>query len=114
MWKNDEFCCKYCNFKNLSNLVFYEPCKPKYNYRTTNFQKLLQLPYERNQTISGKSTDKNKKTLSQIMRKLLTPHPHPHQKIAHALKKYFVTVETYLSKDIPETTQKYTGNYLPL
>lgn len=48
------------------------------------------------------------------MRKLLTPHPHPHQKIAHALKKYFVTVETCLSKDIPETTQKYTGNYLPL
>lgn len=48
------------------------------------------------------------------MRKLLTPHSHPHQKIAHVLKKYFVTVETYLSKDIPETTQKYTGNYLPL
>ena len=63
---------------------------------------------------------KNKKTLSQIMRKL-TPHPStlpppPPQKkkFAHAPKKYFATIETSSSKDIPETTQKYTGDYLPL
>ena len=45
------------------------------------------------------------------MRKLLTPHPYPHQKIAHALKKYFVTVETYLSKDLHPISSSFQNQY---